>query len=44
VRLQNYGDDDDSHSLPAAQPPLKLRRVRRSLGEGGKPEATLTLS
>ena len=29
-----------SRNLPAAQPPLKLRRVRRSLGVGGKPEAT----
>ena len=29
-----------SHRLPAAQPPLKLRRVRRSLGAGGKPGAT----
>ena len=26
--------------LPPAQPPLKLRRVHRSLGEGGKAEAT----
>jgi hypothetical protein len=34
----------DSRSLPAAQPPLKLRRVRRSLGDGGKPEATSWMS
>ena len=30
----------DSRILPPTQPPLKLRRVRRSLGEGGKAEAT----
>jgi hypothetical protein len=28
-------------SLPPVQPPLKLRRVHRSLGEGGKAEDTI---